>query len=350
MQLDSVNVLARAHYLPFFSRLGPYDRAALDGWLWGSGEMFEYWGHEASVMPVSFRPLFEHRMTDETHWGSVERFGRERPEYVEHVYEEVRRRGPLTVSDLDAEERRSDAWWGWRAEKLALEWLLFKGRLTVAGRPGFKRLYDLPERVQPEAVAASPVAGPEAQRTLLLEAARAHGVGTAADLADYFRMKVRTAGPVLQRLVEDGGLLEVDVEGWPQPTYLHPDAVMPRRIDGGALVSPFDPLVWFRPRVERLFGFRYRIEIYVPAKDREFGYYVLPLLLDGRLVGRVDLKADRRRRLLLARGAFVEDGEDPVRVAVAMAGELHEVARWLGLGDVVVDRTGSLAEHLSAVV
>ncbi|HDH26807.1 MAG TPA: winged helix-turn-helix domain-containing protein [Actinobacteria bacterium] len=343
VQLDSVNVLARAHYMPFFSRLGPYDRGTLDRWLWNSGELFEYWGHGASLLPIDTRSLFAHRMNDDTHWGSIERLGRERPEFIEHILNEVRTRGPLTVSDLDTEEKRSDAWWGWRAEKLALEWLFFRGRLTVAGRPNFARLYDLPERVHPQALTWPAPAVEDARKELLLRAAKAHGIGTAADLADYYRMRVPTARPLLDRLVRSGRLRLAEVSGWSGTVYLHPDALLPRRTEGAALVGPFDPLVWFRPRVRRLFGFRYRIEIYVPAEKRQFGYYVLPFLLDGELVGRVDLKADRKRSVLMARSSYAEDGHDPMRIARAMAAELRSMAQWLELEDLEIDRKGNLA-------
>lgn len=346
VQLDSVNVLARAHYLPFFSRLGSYDRGTLDRWLWNSGELFEYWGHEASLLPIDARPLLVHRMNGDTHWASIERLGRERPDFIEHILNEVRTRGPLTVSDLDAQERRSDAWWGWRAEKLALEWLFFRGRLTVAGRPNFSRLYDLPERVHPQALTWLAPAVEEARKELLLRAATAHGIGTAADLADYYRMRPAVARPLLDDLVRSGRLQLAEVTGWSGNAYVHPDAVLPRRIEGAALVGPFDPLIWCRPRAERLFDFRYRIEIYVPVEKRQFGYYVLPFLLDGEFVGRVDLKADRKRSVLMARSSYVEDGHDPMRVARAMAGELWSMARWLGLGELEIDQKGDLSSLL----
>ena len=346
VQLDSVNVLARAHYIPFFSRLGSYDRVMLDRWLWNSGELFEYWGHEASLLPIDTRPLFAHRMNGDTHWESIERLGREHPDFIEHILNEVRTRGPLTVSDLDAEERRADAWWGWRAEKLALEWLFSRGRLTVAGRPNFARLYDLPERIHPQALARPAPAVEDAREELLLRAAKAHGIGTAADLTDYYRMRISTARPLLDDLVGSGRLQLAEVNGWSGKAYLHPDAVLPRRIEGAALVGPFDPLIWFRPRMERLFGFRYRIEIYVPVEKRQFGYYVLPFLLDGEFVGRVDLKADRKRSVLMVQSSHVEDGHDPTRIARAMGAELRSMARWLGLGDLEIHQKGDLSSLL----
>jgi hypothetical protein len=347
VQLDSVNVLARAHYMPFFSRLGPYDQRALDRWLWGSGELFEYWGHAASLLPIEARPLFTHRMSGEHRWPAIERLNEQRPGFIDHVYEQVRTRGALAVSDLDAQERRSDAWWGWRSEKVALEWLFLIGKLTSAGRPAFSRLYDLPERVHPEILEEPPVALEDARTALLVRAAESLGVATLADLADYYRLGVPAARPLVRRLVRTGGLEQIEVEGWRDHAYLHPAAVTPRRHQGAVLLSPFDPMVWFRPRVERLFRFEYRIEIYVPAKDRVYGYYVLPFLLDGEMVGRVDLKADRKRGTLAVRAAHVEQGQDQERIAAALAGELRVMAEWLGLEDVEVDQLGSLSKTLA---
>jgi uncharacterized protein YcaQ len=347
VQLDSVNVLARAHYMPFFARLGPYDTAALDRWLWESREVFEYWGHGASLLPVEARPLFVHRMRSAVRWRAVERLAKERPGFVDHVYEQVRTRGPLTVSDFDAQERRSDAWWGWRSEKVALEWLFLVGKLTAAGRPAFNRLYDLPERVHAAAVEAGNADADDARRELLVRAAASLGVATLADLADYYRIRVPVARPLVEDLVYTGALERVEVDGWRSDAYLHPEAVMPRRHRGASLLSPFDPLIWFRPRVERLFGFLYRIEIYVPAKARIYGYYVLPFLLDGELVGRVDLKADRTRRVLSVKAAHMEEGRNEDRVAPALADELRTMAGWLDLGDVEIAQKGNLAGALA---
>jgi len=346
VQIDSVNVLARAHYMPFFSRIGAYDQTALDRWLWGSREMFEYWGHEASLLPIETRPLFVHRMNGAAVWRAVERLAEERPGLIEHVYEQVKQRGPITVADLDAQERRSDAWWGWRSEKVALEWLFLKGRLTSAGRPSFSRLYEIPERVHPDVLEEPEVDTDTARKELLTRASRSLGVSTLADLADYYRLRVPVARPLVEELADAGTLERVEVEGWKGGAYLAPDAVLPRRHRGAALLSPFDPLIWFRPRVERLFGFEYRIEIYVPEKDRVYGYYVLPFLLDGELVGRVDLKADRQNQMLIVKAAHREDDQDEARVAVAMADELRRLAGWLDLVDIEVVRKGNLAEAL----
>lgn len=348
VQLDSVNVLARAHYMPFFSRLGPYDQEALDRWLWGSREMFEYWGHAASVMPIDDRPLMAHRMHGGKPWRSIERLIEDKPGFIEALREEVRRRGPLTLSELNATTKRSDPWWGWTEEKHALEWLFFKGELSVADRVNFSKAYDIPERVHGRAVLeADGLDERPALSRLLVRAAESLGVATLADLVDYYRIRVQVARPLVEELVRTGALERVEVKGWQGDAYLHPSAVMPHHHRGASLLSPFDPLVWFRPRVERLFGFQYRIEIYVPAKDRTYGYYVLPFLLDGELVGRVDLKADRKRGVLSVKASHVEEEQDEGRAALALAGELCTMAGWLGLGDVEVDHKGNLAATLA---
>lgn len=352
VQLDSVNVFCRTHYMPFFSRLGPYDRSALDAWLWGSGEMFEYWGHEASVIPVDQHPLFAHRMRAGNGWGRVERLREERPGFIDAVLEEVRAKGPITTSDLsEPGERDRDAMWGWSDGKVALEALFVDGSITAESRPNFVRYYDLTERVIPATAREDPLAAEEAQTELLLIAARAYGVATAEDLGDYHRIRMPVARPLLDRLVETGDLELVEVEGWDRPAYLHPEAVTPRRVEGSALLSPFDSLVWFRPRAERIWGFRYRIEIYVPAAERVHGYYVLPYLLDGHLVGRVDLKADRSAGRLRVRSSFAEPGVDRVAVARSLASDLEAAAAWLGLdGGVEVEPAGDLAGELTRAV
>ena len=348
MQLDSVNVIARAHYLPFFSRLGPYDREALDRWLWQSGELFEYWVHEASLTSIDRWPLLAHRMRQGHPWRSIERIRSEQPGFVDQVLEEVRTAGPLRVGELSDGGDRTGPWWGYGPGKLALEWLFVRGEIAIADRPNFTRLYDLTERVIPESVRRTDVDTADGRRALLRDAVRHHGIGTAADIADYHRIKVTDARPLLAQLVASGEIAEVEVEGWKGPVYMDPDATIPHRIDGAALLAPFDPVVWYRDRAERLFGFHYRIEIYVPRAKRVHGYYVLPFLLDGELAGRVDLKADRATGTLIVQGAFAEDGQDPTHVGDALLPQLEAMAEWQGLGRIDVRRHGNLAEHIRA--
>jgi len=347
VQLDSVNVVARAHYLPFFARLGPYPREALDSWLWGSGEVFEYWAHEASLVPVEWWPLFRHRMTGGWHWESVERLGREHPGYVDAVYEEVRERGPLAAGEVDDLPAPAGTWWDWSRSKLALEYLFLTGRVTVSHRRHFTRVYDLVERALDSRVLSSDA--PEkrdAQKQLLRMAARRHGVGTVGDLADYFRIPKSEARPLLAELSSAGELDEVEIEGWKGPVFAWPGISIPRRIEATALLAPFDPVVWNRDRISRLFGFDYRIEIYVPRHKRVFGYYVLPFLCGDRLVARVDLKADRATGELLVRGAFGEDGIEPNRIGHLLAVELERMADWLELSKVRVTGRGNLAQAI----
>ena len=349
IQLDSVNVFSRTHYLPFFSRLGAYDRSALDQWFWRSREMFEYWGHMASVLPVADHPLFRWRM-ERSNWDRAEQLVANRPGYLEGVLEEVRQRGPLQTSDLDdpgEKDRTSNPMWNWSDGKVALEMLFVKGKVAAADRRNFVRLYDLAERVIPTAhFEAQAVPREEAQLTLLERSARALGVGTHDDLADYYRIRMPEARPLLKRLVAEGRLVEVEVPSWDRPALLHPEAKLPRSVSGRALLSPFDNLVWYRDRVERLWDFFYRIEIYVPEHKRIHGYYVLPFLLDGDLVARVDLKTDRTEGSLLVKGAFAEPGVDKVRVGRELSEELGLVAAWLGLGKVDVSKNGDLAGFL----
>lgn len=347
LQLDSVNVLARAHYLPVFARLGPYDRDALDQFTTASGEVFEYWAHMASLLPIDTYPLYRHAMANEPAWGVVERLETQHPGYVESVYRQVVDRGPLTVSDLANPGTRTASWWGWGPGKIALDRLYITGRIATYRGPNFIKLFDLPARVIPPAqLDGDMVPGHEAYRRQLLRAARHHGIGTVADLADYYRIKVPVARPLLARLAASGELEQVEVAGWKGPVYLHPEAVPLRRTRGTALLSPFDPLVWHRDRTERLFDFFYRIEIYVPEPKRVHGYYVLPFLLDGDLVARVDLKADRQGSRLLVRGAYAEPGVDRMHVARQLRSELETMAGWLGLGEVEIADRGDLAEPL----
>lgn len=349
-QIDSVSVLARAHYLPLFSRLGDYPRDLIDRSAWAKPRsLFEYWAHEASLLPVETQPLMRWRMARAEQgigiYGGLARFGRERRSYIDEVLAQVRGRGPLAASDLEG-TRGEGGWWGWSDAKHALEWLFWAGLVTTATRRGFERLYDLPERVLPAAVLAVPTPEPaEAQRQLLRIAARALGVATAADLRDYFRLSPDDVKDRLPELVEAGELVPVRVEGWSQPAYLHAGARRPRRIEARALVAPFDPLIWERGRTERLFGFRYRIEIYTPAEKRAHGYYVLPFLLGDRLVARVDLKSNRAAGVLQVQSSHAEV-DAPRETAEALMAELRHLAGWLGLERVEVAEAGDFAAAL----
>lgn len=348
VQLDSVNVFSRTHYLPFFSRIGPYDRDALDSWLWDSGEVFEYWGHEASLIPTEHHRLLRWRMDRGVKWNRMRHLEENHPGYIDGVLEQVRERGPLRTRDLhEPGERDAGSMWGWSNGKVALEVLFLQGKVTAADRPNFTRVYDLTERVVPEEhLDAETPEGEQGPEQLIMMAAASLGVATADDLADYYRIRMPMARPIIRRLAEAGRLTEVEVEGWRGPVYLHPDAVLPRRARGTTLLSPFDSLIWYRPRVERLWDFHYRIEIYVPEPQRVYGYYVLPFLHDGDLVARVDLKAGRRDRTLQVKGAFAEEGVDKKSVARALRKELDLIADWLDLEDVVIARNGDLHPFL----
>jgi len=364
LQLDSVNVFLRSHYMPLFSRLGAYPRQAFDRLAWhedGSGktrrarrrDLIEYWGHEASLLPVELQPLLRWRMAraDELAWKGVRRIGAEQPQLLEFVLKEVRERGPLRAADLAAEgcRRSPGEMWSWSEEKTALEYLFYSGQVCAARRVNFERHYDLPERVLPQQVLEAPTpAEDEAQRQLLLIAAKRLGVATEPDLGDYFRLPRSESKARVAELVEDGGLIPVRVEGWSQSAYLSTErpAGLRRAASARALLTPFDSLVWARERTERLFGFRYRIEIYVPAPKRVYGYYVLPFLLGDRLVARVDLKSDRQAGVLRVKSAFAEPGVDAAHVAAELADELRLLSAWLELGGVSVARKGDLAAPL----
>ena len=354
VQIDSVNVLTRSHELVFFARLGAYDRDALTRWLWGSREVFEYWGHEASLHPVARYPLLRWRMAGGHAWGGVRRAARDNPELVAAALSEVAAKGPVPIGDLDVNRqhpRHEGAWWGWGQGKRVVEHLFFQGEVTATRRNGFTRYYMLPEQWLPaEVLATAPPPEDEARRQLLLLAAAAHGVGTARDLADYFRLNVPDSRPLLEDLVAEGRLVPARVEGWNDAAFLHPDARLPRRrLRARALLSPFDSLIWERSRVARLWGMAYRIEIYVPEPKRVHGNYVLPFLLDDDLVARVDLKADRQAGALRVRAAWAEPGTaaDRDRVCAELATELAALGAWLGLPHgVAVEPKGDLAADL----
>jgi uncharacterized protein YcaQ len=354
LQMDFVSVLTPAHYQVPFSRLGPYPPALLDELVYAGREFTEQWAHEASIVPADAWALLRHRR--ETH--RVRPYGFEaalerHAEYVRWVLEQVRRRGPLTAADLPTPEgvsRRIEGAWV-SFPRGVLEAYFGRGVLAVVGRrPDGARLYDLAERVLPPEHHGRHVDRDEAERELLRRAAAAHGIGTAADLADYYRMPVRQALPRLAEMAAAGELTLVRVEGWREPAYLHPQARLPRRIDAAALLSPFDPVVWFRPRTARLFGFEYRFEIFVPAPKRRWGCYVLPFLLGDRLVARVDLKAERDAGRLLVAAAYLEDHADAGAVAGPLAAELRTLAAWLGLDAVAVGRRGNLIRPLVAAL
>ena len=356
VQIDSVNVVSRTHYLPAFSRLGAYPREMLDDVAWAKTRpLFEYWAHEASLLPLASQPLFRWRMQDAHDgvgtWKGIARFLREQRDFVDKVLNEIATRGPMSASDLEMGQKGVGGWWGWSHAKTAVEGLFWTGELTTATRRGtFERVYGLPEKVLPRAVIEAPTPTREdAHRELYRQAIRAMGVATSKDLRDYFRMPVEGAKDRIAELVEEGALLPVAVKGWREPAYLDPAARWPRKVEARALLSPFDNLIWFRERTERMFGVRYRIEIYVPAEKRTHGYYVLPFLEGDALTARVDLKSDRKAGVLIVQASHAEPwagDETPVRLAE----ELKLMAGWLGLERVRVERKGDLAEALAKAV
>jgi len=337
-QIDSVNVLSRAHYLPAFSRLGAYNRADLDNLAWGSKrkrKIFEYWAHEASLLPLDLQPLLRWRMAEADRgaagWTGMRVYAIERRAEAMALLDRIRIDGPLAASDFEAHKGQS-GWWEWSDTKRGLEWLFWAGHITTATRRGsFERVYDLTERVIPSQVLDRPTPrAAEAHRALIARAAKAHGIATDGDLRDYFRLSPEQTKPAIGALAEEGVLIPVEVPGWRQ-AWLHRDARRPRRIEAQALLAPFDPLIWSRDRAERLFGFHYRIEIYVPAEKRKHGYYVLPFLLGDRLVARVDLKADRQASRLIVQSRHLEP-DAPGETGEALQRELGLLERWLGLG------------------
>ncbi|MGH9408459.1 MAG: winged helix-turn-helix domain-containing protein [Vicinamibacterales bacterium] len=358
IQIDSVNVLARAHYLPTFSRYGAYPTSALDDLAHGRRELFEYWGHAACFLPIELYPLLRWRMD-----GQAERWSalpRKQKDFIESVYRQVAERGPLAAGELANAGKSRGPWWGWSDGKRAIEFLFRQGRLAIAGRRHFERLYDLPERVLPKTICETAAIEPrEAKKALLVRAARAMGVGTALDIAAYFQVdawwdRQSSTGRrppsnmqgLFDELVEDRRLERVQVDGWKRHGYVVPGVRVPRAVDARAIVSPFDPLLWERKWTKGVFDFDYQIEIYVPAPKRIHGYYVLPFLMGDRFAARVDLKADRKAARLLVHAAYVESGCDAVRVADALAAELRAMADWRALDSIVVGQKGTLARRL----
>jgi uncharacterized protein YcaQ len=348
VQIDYVNVLAPAHHLVLFSRLGPYDRAHLATLLYDRRELFEHWAHEASILPLEMWPLLRHRMEGTPQlWPRFSRFATEHGPYIAEVLETVRARGPLTAAELAGETKRRGAWWGWSRPKIALEALLAHGHVGVSSRrtAGFARVYDLSERLIPPDLHGERVEVEDAQRELVRRAAARVGIGTVRDIADYFRMPSKDTATRIAELIRADELVPVRVDGWKDVAYRPVEAPSSRPLDAASILSPFDPVVWCRPRSERLFDFHYRIEIYTPAAKRKYGYYVLPFLLGDRIVARVDLKADRatdRLRVLAAHREPHAGNE----VAAPLMEELRAIARWLELSDVEVARRGDLAAAL----
>ena len=350
-QIDSVSAVVRAHYMPMFSRIGSYPRDMIDQAASRRPRaLFEYWAHEASLLPLALWPLMQWRMARARDgkgiYGRLAEFGRDRAGYIEEIFGEIARNGPRSASDFEC-EKGDGGWWGWSDAKHALEFLFWGGRITTRERrPSFERVYDLPERVIPRPIHDSPPPAPaDAHRELLRIASRSLGISTVHDLRDYFRLSPADMKGRIEELIEDGEISHVSVKGWKHPAFLHKSAKAPRTIEARALLAPFDPLVWERARAERLFDFHYRIEIYTPEHKRVHGYYVLPFLLGERIVGRVDLRADRSAKVLRVEGAFTEPCA-PDHTADALRDELRLMADWLGLDTIEIGSRGDLAPRL----
>jgi len=350
IQIDSVNVLVRSQELPLFARLGPHPRSFISD-ATAAGELFEYWVHEASHVPTEHHHLHRWRMEGTHKWERYWTMTKRRPGYLDEVLRRIEVDGPLASGDLNERVGKKGTWWDWDDGKVALEHLFWSGEITAVRRPNdFARVYDLTRRVIPAHIMATPTPSEtDARKELLLLAAKHHGIGTMQDLTDYHRMKNAPCKSLLDELVEDGRLQLVQVQGWDRPAYLHPQAKLPRRLDACAFLSPFDPVCWNRDRAERLFGFRYRIEIYTPASKRVYGYYVLPILWGDALVGRLDLKADRQQGALLVQGSFAEPGMPLDLMAPDIVRELEVMAGWLGLARVAIADRGDLASTLQRV-
>ncbi|MFL6239849.1 MAG: winged helix-turn-helix domain-containing protein [Actinomycetes bacterium] len=358
LQIDSVSALVRSHYLPAYSRLGSYRRDHLDQLAWRDGKLFEAWAHEASLLPVRFEPLLRWRqslvLAESQMPGKSFHRATQLPQLIAAVLKEIRERGPLAASELrhlEENPKQPGSWWNWSSVKAVLEFLFATGQVHVAERRAFERRYDVPERVLPPEIVATPTPDEgSARRALLLHAAHALGVATVTDLADYFRMKNAVAAARTSELVEEGALVEVGVQGWDAPAYIVPGFQIPRRVRTRALLSPFDPIVWCRPRALRMYDFHYRIEIYTPEPKRIYGYYVLPFLLGDRIVGRVDLRADRAAGVLRVPAGFAEERVDPVEITPHLADELRLLAHWLDLDHIEVGDRGDLTKPLAALL
>ena len=349
LQIDSVNVCVRSHYMPLFSRLGSYDQDLLDQLAYKEKTVFETWAHAACFVPVEDHRLFRQRMTGHKPRNRVAALMEEKPSYLDNVLEQVRERGEITASDLDGAGKRSGPWWGYTSGKIAMEWHFANGNLSVSDRRNFARYYDLTERVvDPEHLDCATPSVEDSHREMMLLAVQAHGVGTAEDFADYYHLKNTDAKARLGELAETGDIQQVDVEGWADNgvVYALNELISSEPTNARALLTPFDPLVWNRDRIERIFDFFYRIEIYVPEPKRQYGYYVYPFVLGNDLVARVDLKAERPKGVLRVKGAFAEEDQDHEYVAENLADELRLMANWLGLKRVVAGRKGNLIPAL----
>ena len=363
LQIDSVNVCVRSHYMPLFSRLGNYDQGLLDQLAYKEKSIFETWAHAACFVPVEDHRLFRQRMGTEDLQQRIARMVKEkpghrisklvteRPGFLEDVLDQVRNRGELTASDLEGAGKRSGPWWGYTSGKIAMEWHFAVGTVSIADRRNFARYYDLTERVIPaEYLNGSTPSIEESHREMMRLAVQAHGVGTAEDFADYYHLKNAQAKARLGELAESGEIQMVNVEGWDEPAYAPLNIESTEPANARALLTPFDPLVWNRDRIERIFDFFYRIEIYVTEPKRQYGYYVYPFVLDDDLVARVDLKAERDKSVLKVKGAFAEEGQDQENVAANLADELRLMASWLGLKRVVAGRKGNLIPELRSAL
>lgn len=353
LQLDSVPVIIRTQYMPLFARLGPYRTALLDEIAYGADEWFEAWTHEASLVPVETEPLLRWAKDEAAAggtWGHLAKFAAQEPAYVDSVLAQVDERGPLAASDLDDPRPQSGEWWGSRSHgALALDWLFRIGAVGVRRTPGFEKRFDLLDRIVPAEIRALPTPTvADAQRELVRQSAEALGIATAGDVADYFRLKARDVRPLLDDLVESGELVHAEVDGWSKPAFVHADAARRKRPSRNTLLTPFDPMVWHRDRAVRLFDFEYRIEIYVPAAKRKYGYYVMPFLMGDRIAARLDLKTDRADGVLRVLGAFAESWADPREVAESLTIALGDLAQLVGVDEVVLGTRGDLMPHLVA--
>ncbi len=353
LQIDSVNVLVRSHYLPLYARLGDYDRAALDKRSFDNKhrQFFECWAHEASLVPLDLHPLmrwrFERAKRGDGIYRQMDDFGKNNMPFLKSTLDFITKSGPTRTSEIPDGGKANGSWWGWSKGKLAMETLFDQGLVTTATRQGFERIYDIPERVIPSNILGKATPSePDTFRTLIEKASIALGIATAIDLRDYFRLPVAEAAKAIAENVESGILKPVAVEGWKQPAFIHKDSKLPKSAGATALLSPFDPLVWNRPRAERLFNFHYRIELYTPEEKRKFGYYVLPLLHGENLVGRFCLKADRATSTLNVNTSHFEHGVDAPAIAPQAVAELNKMATWLGLENLKIMRKGNLAPHL----